>query len=94
MQQWWSLHDPAGSWRSETFDRPSEIGASRAPHSRSDGVSAGVALKLRGERDIPRVQAMYRSVAVRGKRQVWIDLLAVAAGITAAFHRRTLGKGG
>jgi hypothetical protein len=57
------------------------------------GVSAGVALKLRGERDVPRVQALLdlSRFAVNGMYGSIFVLLG--AGITAAFIAGLWGKG-
>jgi hypothetical protein len=57
------------------------------------GVSAGVALKLRAEREIPRVQALLdlSQVATNGMYGSMIVLLI--AGIAAAFIAGLWGKG-
>jgi hypothetical protein len=57
------------------------------------GVSAGVSLKLRAERDVPRVQALLElsNAAVQGMYVTLVLLLI--SGITAAFMAGLWGRG-
>lgn len=57
------------------------------------GVSAGVALKLRGERDIPRVQALLDLSRVATNGMYGSIFVLLIAGIAAAFIAGLWGKG-
>ena len=57
------------------------------------GVSAGVALKLRGEREIPRVQALLDFSRFAVNAMYVSVLVLLVAGIAAAFMAGLWGKG-
>jgi hypothetical protein len=57
------------------------------------GVSAGVALKLRGERDVPRVQALLDLSRFATNGMYASIFVLLGAGITAAFVAGLWGKG-
>jgi uncharacterized membrane protein len=57
------------------------------------GVSAGVALKLRGEREIPRVQALLDFSRFAVSTMYLSVLVLLVAGIAAAFMAGRWGKG-
>ena len=57
------------------------------------GVSAGVALKLRGERDIPRVQALL-DLSQFATNGMYVSIFVLlGAGVAAAFIAGLWGKG-
>lgn len=53
--------------------------------ARAHGVSAGVALKLRGKREIPRVQALLDLSRVATNGMYGSIVVLLVAGIAAAF---------
>ena len=57
------------------------------------GVSAGVALKLRSERDIPRVQALLDLSRFATNGMYGSIFVLLIAGLTAAFIAGLWGKG-
>ncbi len=57
------------------------------------GVSAGVALKLRGERELPRVQALLDLSQVATGGMYGSIVVLLIAGIAAAFIAELWGKG-
>ena len=57
------------------------------------GVSAGVALKLRGERELPRVQALLDLSQVAAGGMYGSIVVLLIAGVTAAFIAGLWGEG-